>query len=125
MSSAHLDLVLKHIRRVAGATGTGRSSDRQLLEDFLKRRDEAAFTELVRRHGPMVLNVCRCVLHHEQDAEDAFQAAFLVLAQKASSIRQRDTLAGWLWGVANHLARKVQITAARQRSWSAPAICLN
>jgi hypothetical protein len=116
MSSAQLDLILKHIRRVAGAPGAGQCSDRQLLEDFLGRRDEAAFAELVKRHGPMVLNVCRGVLHHEQDAEDAFQATFLVLAQKADSIRHRETVAGWLWGVANHLAKKAQATVARPPS---------
>jgi RNA polymerase sigma factor (sigma-70 family) len=115
MSSAQLDLILKHIRRVAGAPGTGEGSDQRLLENFLGRRDEAAFAELVKRHGPMVLNVCRGVLHHEQDAEDAFQATFLVLAQKADSIRHRETVAGWLWGVANHLSKKAQAMAARQR----------
>jgi RNA polymerase sigma factor (sigma-70 family) len=94
----------------------GAAPDRQLLEAFLARRDEAAFAELVRRHGPMVLNVCRGVLGNLHDAEDAFQATFLVLAQKAASIRRREAVAGWLCGVAYHLALKVPAAAKRRRN---------
>src|SRR5205085_77303 len=78
----------------------------QLLERFATRRDESAFAELVRQHGPMVLHVCRSVLRHEQDAEDAFQATFLVLARKADSIRRPEAVAGWLCGVAYRVAVK-------------------
>ena len=77
---------------------------RPALDRFTLERDESAFAELVRRHGPMVLAACRRVLRHEQDAEDAFQAAFLVLARKASSIRQHDCVGGWLYQVAHRLA---------------------
>jgi RNA polymerase sigma factor (sigma-70 family) len=115
MSSAQLGVFLQHLRQMAAVQGQDVVPDRQLLEAFLARRDEAAFAELVRRHGPMVLNVCHGVLGHRHDAEDAFQATFLVLAQKASSIRRREAVAGWLCGVAYHLARKEQAAASRRR----------
>jgi DNA-directed RNA polymerase specialized sigma24 family protein len=89
MTSAQAGLVLQHIRRLAGTRRAAQPLDAQLLERFTAQRDEAAFAALVRRHGPMVLNVCRSVLHHEQDTEDAFQVTFLVLARKAATIRQR------------------------------------
>jgi len=81
MASAQLGTVLWYIHRLAAQGGEQRRSDRQLLENFAARRDEASFAALVARHGPMVLRVCRRVLSHDQDAEDAFQATFLVLAR--------------------------------------------
>src|SRR5262249_43115396 len=81
---------------------------------FVTRRDEAAFTALVRRHGPMVLGVCQRVLSHRQDAEDACQATFLVLARKATSPRWHDSVASWLYEVAYHLALKARAAAARR-----------
>jgi RNA polymerase sigma factor (sigma-70 family) len=89
-------------------------TDQQLLQRFLMLREEAAFTTLVERHGPMVLGVCRSVLHHAQDAEDACQATFLELARKASSIRKPTSLAPWLHGVAYRLA--LRIKARRDRT---------
>ena len=93
-------------------------SDRQLIERFLARRDdsaEAAFAALVARHGPMVLGVCRQLLGDHHHAEDAFQAAFLVLARKARSLRDPDRLATWMYGVALRTARKARTRLARRR----------
>jgi RNA polymerase sigma factor (sigma-70 family) len=116
MTSAQAGLVLQHLRRLAGTRSAAQSPDGQLLECFIRQRDEASFAALVRRHGPMVLGVCRSVLRHEQDAEDAFQATFLVLARKADSIRQPGAVAGWLYEVAHHVALKAQAAAARRRA---------
>src|SRR5688500_10656469 len=72
---------------------------------FAARRDEAAFAELVRRHGPMVLGACRRLLGHAQDAEDAFQATFLLLARKAGAVRWRGSAGPWLYAAAGRVAR--------------------
>lgn len=89
-------------------------TDGELLERFVTARDEAAFEGLVRRHGPMVLGLCRRALRDNHDAEDAFQATFLVLVRNAQTIRKRDSLASWLYGVALRVTRKAQV-GARQR----------
>jgi RNA polymerase sigma factor (sigma-70 family) len=97
----------------------GGLSDAQLLERFVAGRDEAgeaAFRALVDRHGPMVLRVCRSVLHDEHDAEDAFQVTFLVLARKAGSIRKQKSIGSWLHGVAHRVALKARTAARRRRA---------
>lgn len=88
--------------------------DHDLLERFLAQHDETAFAALVHRHSTMVLNVCRRILRHAHDAEDACQATFLILAHKAASIRKRDALGSWLHGVALSVARRLRARLARQ-----------
>jgi RNA polymerase sigma factor (sigma-70 family) len=89
-------------------------TDQVLLERYTSQREEAAFTALVRRYSPLVLSICRRVLHHEQDAEDAFQAVFCVLARKAASIRRRAAVGAWLHGVAYRIARNARAKRGRQ-----------
>src|SRR5262249_46705513 len=113
MASGQLSSVLRHLRRAALLPDGGGMTDGQLLECFITHRDEAAFAALVRRHGPMVLGVCRRVLRSHHDAEDAFQVTFLVLARKASSIGQRELLGNWLYGAAYRAA--LEAKAARRR----------
>src|SRR6516225_6874494 len=90
-------------------------TDERLLESFVTRRDEAAFEALARRYGPMVLGVCRRVLGNPHDAEDAFQATFLVLVCKAASVRRREPVGSWLYGVAYRTALEAKGRLARRR----------
>jgi RNA polymerase sigma factor (sigma-70 family) len=113
MADMHLGVLLRHVRRFWGPRQP-RLPDGQLLDRFARQGDETAFAALVERHGPMVLGVCRRVLHHEQDAEDVFQATFLILARKAGSIRQRTAVGSWLYGVAHRLALKARANAVRR-----------
>src|SRR5437762_2365355 len=89
---------LQRVRQALLRPECGGLSDGELVERFLLRRDEAAFAALVRRHGPMVLAVCRRLLGHAQDAEDAFQATFLLLVRRAGAIRRRESVGSWLYG---------------------------
>ncbi len=116
MSNATMGAVVRHLRDLAERRGAGGRSDRQLLHRFARERDEAAFTALVRRHGPMVLGACRRLLRHEQDAEDAFQATFLVLARKAGAAGWGESVGGWLFRVAYHLALKARRAGGRRRA---------
>jgi RNA polymerase sigma factor (sigma-70 family) len=108
--------VVRCLRRLTLARDGGGMTDGQLLECFLATKEQAAFTALVRRHGPMVLGVCRRLLGNPHDAEDAFQATFLVLARKATTIVRRDLLGNWLYGVAYRTALKARAAAGRRRA---------
>jgi RNA polymerase sigma factor (sigma-70 family) len=108
-----LHQVLQQIRRLTGRLPLDDASDGALLERFAGQRDQAAFAELVRRHGPMVLNVCRRVLHDPHSVEDAFQATFLVLVRRAAALEKRPYLGSWLYGVACRTARKARAALAR------------
>jgi len=115
MATSQMIEVVQYLRTAMLVRDGAGLTDEQLLGCFVAQRDEAAFAALVRRHGPMVLGVCRRVLGHVQDAEDAFQATFLVLARKAASIATRALLANWLYGVAYNTAIKARATTARRR----------
>jgi RNA polymerase sigma factor (sigma-70 family) len=115
MAGAPASTIVRLIRRMADGEDATDLSDRELLERFRSERDEGAFQALVRRHGAMVLRVCRNVLGQEQDAEDAFQSTFLVLARQCGSIRKQESLGGWLHGVAHRTALHARRTASRRR----------
>src|SRR2546423_4475006 len=100
--------VARYVRRMLSPRYASGLTDAQLLERFIAQRDEAAFESLMWRHGPKVLGVCRRVLRHEQDAEDAFQATFLVLVRKAGSIRRSASVGGWLYRGAYHPAGRAR-----------------
>ncbi len=119
MASGPSERVFRQVHRLFHVGAVGTLSDPQLLDQIISRRDdaaEAAFEELVIRHGPMVLRVCRSVLHNAHDAEDAFQAVFLVLANRAKSIRRSGSVASWLFGVAQRVATRARRTAAPARA---------
>jgi RNA polymerase sigma factor (sigma-70 family) len=116
MATRQLGKVIQHLRSAVLLRDGAGLTDGQLLEDYLGRRDEAALATLVRRHGPMVWGVCRRVLRNYHDAEDAFQATFLVLVRKAASIASPELLANWLYGVAHQTALKARATTAKRRA---------
>jgi RNA polymerase sigma factor (sigma-70 family) len=115
MATEALTAVLRSIRHLAGGNGGDDQSDGKLLRQFVAGRDEKAFAAILQRYGPLVFKVCWQVLRNPQDAEDAFQATFLVLARKAGSIRAQAALAAWLHRVALNIARTAKkATAQRQ-----------
>jgi RNA polymerase sigma factor (sigma-70 family) len=116
MASGPAGKVLRRLRAAALVPAASGPGDGPLLEQFVARRDEAAFAALLRRHGPMVLGVCRRLLRHEQDAEDAFQATFLVLARRAAAVVPPGMVGNWLYGVAYQTARKARASRARRHA---------
>jgi hypothetical protein len=114
MNAADSQRLLQHIRRLAGDP-SGQLSDGELLRRYLAAREETAFATLMRRHGPMVFSVCQSVLRQRADAEDAFQAAFLILAQKAGSVRRHEGLGGWLQRVAYRRERTTSAANSARR----------
>ncbi len=115
MADPRMGVLLRHMRQ-SWESRDPSLPDGSLLERFAGYGDETAFAALVERHGPMVLGVCRRVLRHDQDAEDVFQATFLLLARKAGTIRKRTAVGSWLYGVAHRLALKARANAARRRA---------
>jgi RNA polymerase sigma factor (sigma-70 family) len=122
MAAVCLDQFVRRLRGVLAAPETARLTETDLWQRYVRERDEAAFETLVRRHGPMVLGVCRRILRNEQDAEDAFQATFLVLVRKAASLRSPRALAGWLHGVAHRTAMAARASAALRRAKEAAVV---
>src|SRR5216684_1463692 len=114
MATNQLNRVIQTLRMAIAPDHADRT-DGQLLESYLGSREEAAFAALVRRHGPMVWGVCRRVLDHHQDAEDAFQATFLVLVRKAATVRPRELVGNWLYGVACRTAMKARVMSTKRR----------
>jgi RNA polymerase sigma factor (sigma-70 family) len=115
MPAGQLEGVIRHLRNVARPHEGAQGGDAELLERFIAHRDDGAFAVLVRRHGPMVLGVCRRVLGNEVDAEDAFQATFLILVRKATAIVPRTQVGPWLHGVAHKTALKAKAMNSRRR----------
>jgi RNA polymerase sigma factor (sigma-70 family) len=115
MKSSRTDELSRRLRHAALLDDARALTDEELLRGFIESRDEACFVGLVERHGPMVWGVCRRVIHNHFDAEDVFQATFLVLVRKAASIEPRDMVANWLYGVAHQTALKARATIARRK----------
>lgn len=119
MTAGPFERVVRALQRAAGLPAGAEYTDGQLLERFVVQRDAAAFETLMRRHSALVWGVCRRVLHEEHDAEDAFQATFLVLLRKAAGLERRPSLGSWLYGVAFRVAGnalKARAVAARRRT---------
>src|SRR5947209_1991102 len=114
MVQGQLQTLVRRLHRIAGRPEG--PSDRQLLQRFADANDEAAFAVLVRRYGGLVLGVCEHILHNEADAEDAFQATFLVLARKASTLPWRESVGGWLHEVAHRVALKARTERSRRQA---------
>jgi RNA polymerase sigma factor (sigma-70 family) len=115
MSNTVAGAVLRHLRKLAGVTDLCQHADRQLVRRFAVHHEQDAFAALMQRHGPMVWRVCRQVLRHTQDAEDAFQATFLVLARQVGSLRKPDSVGSWLHGIAYRVSLQARAEAKRRR----------
>jgi RNA polymerase sigma factor (sigma-70 family) len=115
VATSVLNGVIRQLRAAVHVSEGAVLTDGELLDGYIARRDESAFEELLRRHGPMVLGVCRRILHNQADAEDAFQATFLVLVRKASTIRPRSMVSNWLYGMAHNTALKANAMRHKRR----------
>ena len=113
MATTKMSLFVQHLRKTVLRDGFG-ITDGQLLDSFVHQKDDAALAALVRRHGPMVWGVCCRLLRSHHDAEDAFQAAFLVLVQKAATLPDKEMVGNWLFGVARQTAVRMRAIAAKR-----------
>ncbi len=114
MARANADPAIQYLRHVLADHGPRDKTDGELLREFLAENSQHAFARLMKRHGPMVWGICRRALGHEQDAEDALQATFLVLARQAAKIQKQESLASWLHGVALHMSNDARKAVARR-----------
>jgi len=121
MPRASLHALVRHLRKLVATPAEPELTDTLLLQQFVRDQDEAAFAQLVARHGRLVWMVCRHLLANAEDAEDAFQATLLVLARKAGTIRKRRSVASWLYGVAYRTALKTRTTLARRQKYERQA----
>src|SRR5262249_1843076 len=122
MATTQLNKFIQHVRLMLGRSEAEGATDAQLLELFLRKRDKTAFEALIRRHGQMVWGVCHRVLRNVHDAEDAFQATFLVLVRKAASVRSPEKMLGnWLYGVAYRTALEARHAVRKRRAKEAKA----
>jgi RNA polymerase sigma factor (sigma-70 family) len=121
MANMQLGSVIRHVKSIADRYSDQDPNDVDLLQSFADHSDPRVFEAIMARHGPMVLRVCRRLLGNSHDAEDVFQATFLILAQKAASIRKRASLASWLHGVAFRMANKLKRAAVRRYTHEAKA----
>jgi DNA-directed RNA polymerase specialized sigma24 family protein len=117
MGREGLQGVLGYLRNLGSPHVISNRTDGQLLSDYCAENNQAAFAELVRRHASLVLSVCQRVLPRVVDIEDAFQATFLALARDAATLRRRDSIAGWLHGVARHIALDARRAATRRNRY--------
>jgi RNA polymerase sigma-70 factor (ECF subfamily) len=114
--ASQMAAVLRYIGQLASICEGADEADSTLIQQFVAERSENAFATIIHRHGPLVLRACRQVLDNQEDAEDAFQATFIVLARKAASIRKRVSLAAWLHRVAVNISWSAKASTARRRS---------
>lgn len=119
--SRSLAASLQHLNRTLRADEVAALPDADLVRRFADTRDEGAFAALVRRHAALVFGVCRRVLRHDQDAEDAFQATFVAFARNADRVRRPEAVANWLYGVAHNVARRARTARARRAAHEAEA----
>jgi RNA polymerase sigma factor (sigma-70 family) len=122
MASGQSGAIVRQVQRLFGGGSVAGLREGQLLERFIKNRDESAFEAIIAHHGPMVLGVCRRVLHDPRDAEDAFQVTFLILVKKAGGIRDREQLGPWLHGVAQRVAMRARTVAVRRLDRERPGV---
>ena len=120
MAMPSLQNRLEHVPQHPDPSASGAATDAQMLERFLRQRDGAAFGMLMRRYGPLVFGVCRRVLQNTEDAEDALQATFLMLARKAGAISRRESVSGWLYTVAYRIALRAKLKSAKRTHQQRP-----